>query len=257
MRTLLALTLTGMSFGQAVPPTPPSPTQPPSVVDREISWKRLAPNLIEDQKHIWSLPARLVRGQDLVPFAAVLGTTGALLTLDPHEGSYFRNTTAFQGFNKVFGSTQTAVGTALLPASFYVAGLIRSDSKMKGTALLAGEAVADAEILATVMKDASKRARPTDIGLNGNYWDTWWDNPGNALHGTGSFPSGHSIAAFSVATVFSRRYGKTHRWVPYAAYGLAGLVGFSRLTLSAHFVSDVFMGGALGYTIGRFSVLRQ
>jgi len=31
----------------------------------------------------------------------------------------------------------------------------------------------------------------------------------------------------------------------------------SRMTLSAHFASDVFMGGALGYSIGRFAVLRE
>jgi membrane-associated phospholipid phosphatase len=38
---------------------------------------------------------------------------------------------------------------------------------------------------------------------------------------------------------------------------MAALVGFSRLSLSAHFLSDVFMGGALGYSISRFAVLRQ
>jgi len=35
------------------------------------------------------------------------------------------------------------------------------------------------------------------------------------------------------------------------------LVGGSRLSLSAHFLSDVFVGGALGYSISRFTVLRQ
>ena len=69
-------------------------------------------------------------------------------------------------------------------------------------------------------------------------------------------PSGHAIAAFSVATIVARRYGN-HKWVPYASYGVAALVGFSRLTLSAHFVSDVFVGGALGYSVSRFAVLQQ
>jgi membrane-associated phospholipid phosphatase len=41
------------------------------------------------------------------------------------------------------------------------------------------------------------------------------------------------------------------------AYGSAALVGFSRMTLSAHFASDVFMGAALGYSISRFTVLRE
>ena len=61
---------------------------------------------------------------------------------------------------------------------------------------------------------------------------------------------------FSVATIVARRYGK-HKWVPYVSYGVAALVGFSRITLSAHFVSDVFVGGALGYSVSRFAVLRQ
>jgi len=257
MKILLVLTMTALSYGQVPTPATSTPPQAASGNDREISWKRLVPNLVQDQKNIWTFPARLVQGQDIVPFAAVMGSTAGLTLLDPHEAHYFRNTTKFQGFNRVFGSTPTAVGTIVAPASLYVAGLIRSDSKMQGTALLAGEAVANAEILATVMKDVDRRGRPSDLAANGNYWDSWFDNPGKTLHSNGSFPSGHSIAAFSVATVIARRYGKTHRWVPYAAYGLAGLVGFSRLTLSAHFVSDVFMGAALGYSIGRFTVLRQ
>jgi membrane-associated phospholipid phosphatase len=76
------------------------------------------------------------------------------------------------------------------------------------------------------------------------------------LRGDGSLPSGHTIAAFSIATIVARRYGN-HRWVPYVSYGMAALVGFSRLTLSAHFVSDVFVGAALGYSVSRFAVLRQ
>jgi membrane-associated phospholipid phosphatase len=69
-------------------------------------------------------------------------------------------------------------------------------------------------------------------------------------------PSGHTIAAFSVAMIVARRCGN-HKWVPYVSYGMAALVGFSRLTLSAHVVSDVFVGGALGYSVSRFAVLQQ
>jgi membrane-associated phospholipid phosphatase len=38
---------------------------------------------------------------------------------------------------------------------------------------------------------------------------------------------------------------------------LAAAIGFSRATLSSHYLSDVFMGGALGYAVTRFTVLRQ
>jgi membrane-associated phospholipid phosphatase len=225
--------------------------------DRPVSWKLLLPNILNDQKHIWTFPVRLAQGQNLIPTAAVLGTTAALTALDPIEAPYFRNTSTFHWFNNTFSGNATAIGTIVAPVSLYAAGLIRKDSKMQHTALLAAEAVADSEVLTTVFKDTTRRVRPEAIPAHGNYSDTWTDSGGSIVRGNGSFPSGHTIAAFSVATVVSRRYGQKHRWVPYVSYGLAALVGASRLTLSAHYLSDVFMGGALGYSISRFTVLRQ
>jgi hypothetical protein len=43
-------------------------------------------------------------------------------------------------------------------------------------------------------------------------------------------------------------------WIPVAAYGLAGLVSVSRIPERRHFPSDVFVGAALGYLIGRHVV---
>ncbi len=243
----------------SAPPQAPVPStipQPSLAVDRPVSWKLLLPNLISDQERIWSFPARLVQGQSWIPPAAVLGTTAGLLALDPTEAAYFHRTPTFQGLNNIFTGNATVLGTIATPVSLYAIGLIRRDSKMQRTGLLAGEAVADAEILTTVLKDATSRVRPAGIPAGGNFSDTWFEGRGSLLRGNGSFPSGHTIAAFSVATVIARRYGN-HRWVPYAAYGMAAVVGFSRLSLSAHFLSDVFMGGALGYSISRFTVLRQ
>jgi len=264
-RTLAVSSLALISFGasaQAIDPpgqTPPAAVPapaPPPDPERPVSWKLLVPNILNDQKEIWLFPARLVEGHSLIPTAAILGTTAGLVALDPTEAPYFRRTSTFQSFNNVFTGNATAIGTVVAPVSLYVAGLIRKDDKMKRTALFAGEAVADAEIVTTFLKDATKRVRPAAIPPPGNYWDSWFESKGSLLRGNGSFPSGHTIAAFSVATVVARRYGN-HRWVPYAAYGAAALVGFSRLTLSAHFLSDVFLGGALGYSISRFAVLRQ
>jgi membrane-associated phospholipid phosphatase len=237
-------------------PTPSPGSQPTPGIDRPVSWKLLFHNLISDQERIWSFPTRLVQGQSWIPTAAVLGTTAGLLALDPAEAAYFHRTPTFHAFNNVFTGNATVIGTIAVPTSLYVVGLFRKDAKMQRTALLAGEAVADAEILTTVLKDATNRVRPAAIPAGGNFSDSWFESSGSRLRGSGSFPSGHTIAAFSVATVVARRYGN-HRWVPYVAYGMAALVGFSRLSLSSHFLSDVFMGGALGYSISRFTVLRQ
>jgi membrane-associated phospholipid phosphatase len=234
-----------------------SPPPAPPDFDRPVSWKSIVPNIGHDQKKIWLFPANLYKPKVLIPTLAIVGTTAALVALDPKDAPWFRNnSTEFSGFNNVFSGNATAWGTVAVPVALYAAGAVRKDSKMRNTALLAGEAVGDAEILATVMKDITKRTRPISIGTGQSYSDTWFESSGSFLRGHGGFPSGHEIAAMSVATVIARRY-KNHKWVPWAAYGLAGAVGFSRLTLQAHFISDVFVGGALGYSISRFAVLQE
>ena len=178
------------------------------------------------------------------------------MALDPHDAPYFRRTSSFNGFNKAFSGTNMALGTAIVPLSFYAVSLARRDSFAQHTALLAGEAVADAEILTTVMKNIDRRLRPIEIDPSGDFSHTWFKAHGRVISGRGSFPSGHTIAAFSVAAVFADRY-RRHRWVPWVAYGLAGVVGFSRISLQAHFPSDVFMGAVLGYVISHDVVLQQ
>jgi hypothetical protein len=264
--SLAAAQTTGSDQGSPVasPPNEQAETAAPaaaspaesaeSVVERPVSWKLLFHNVIADQKHIWSFPARLAQGKSLVPTAAVLGTTAGLVLLDPHEAGYFRQTTTYHGFRNVVTGNGTAIGMGAVPASLYVIGLFRKDSKMQHTGLLAGEALADIAIVQTVLKDIGRRVKPSRYPASG--WFGSKGPPASYIRGNGSFPSGHSMAAFAVATVVARRYGN-HRWVPYAAYGLASLVGFSRLTLNVHFLSDVAMGGAIGYSISRFTVLRQ
>jgi len=211
-------------------------------------------NVVADQKQIWSFPARLVQGKNWIPTTAVVGTTAGLMFLDSSEARYFRTTTTFHGFRNIVTGNATAIGMGAVPASLYAIGLVRKDSKMQRTALFAGEALADTVLVQTALKDIARRVKPARYPTSG--WFASKGPPTSYLRGNGSFPSGHSMPAFSVATIVARQYGN-HRWVPYVAYGLAAVVGFSRLPLNVHFLSDVFMGGALGYSISRFTVLRQ
>ncbi len=268
MRLLVALLFacSVLPFLLSAQEQPPPASAPPNAetrtsrgapqFDRPVSVKLLFPNIISDQKQIWTFPVRLLHGHVLLPTAVVLGTTAGIFALDPIEGNYFRRTTSYHSFNRVFSAKTTSIATIVAPASFYAVGLFRKDEKAQHTALLAAEAVADAEIVTTVLKDATKRARPVGFAPNGNLYDSFFDSKGSVLRANGGFPSGHTIAAFSIATVAARRYGN-HKWVPYVAYGAAALVGCSRVSLAAHFTSDVFFGAALGYSISRFSVLRQ
>jgi membrane-associated phospholipid phosphatase len=221
-----------------------------------VTWKDLLPNILDDQQRIWTFPVQLAHGNDMVPTVGVVAITAGLAAgVDPVEGSYFRNTTAFRGYNNIFSSNATSYGMIAAPVALYAVGFFKKDPKMTSTALLAGEAVADVEIVSEALKTAASRLRPSSVPLRGNYSDTWTEGGiGSNTHA--SFPSGHTIVAFSIATVVARRY-PGHRWLPFVAYGLAGAVGLSRMSLSAHFASDVFAGAALGYSIARFDVLRQ
>lgn len=226
--------------------------------DRDVTWKTIVPNIVEDQKSIWLFPRKLSEPRTLLPtIAFVVVGTGLAVGADPPVARYFRNTMSFSGYNHALPSTATSAAILAAPFALYSAGLIRKDSKMTRTALLAGEAVADAEILTEVFKPAVSRWRPSAIPENGNFADTFAEGGNRFSSAHNSFPSGHTITAFAVATVIARRYGQQHRWVPILAYASAAAIGFSRLTLSAHYTSDVFVGAALGYSISRFAVLRN
>jgi membrane-associated phospholipid phosphatase len=50
---------------------------------------------------------------------------------------------------------------------------------------------------------------------------------------------------------------KNHFWVPLVCYGLATMVGLSRLTEDEHWLSDVFVGAVVGYAVGKMVVRNQ
>jgi membrane-associated phospholipid phosphatase len=58
-----------------------------------------------------------------------------------------------------------------------------------------------------------------------------------------SFPSGHTAAAFAMATVVAD-YKPRYKWL---AYGAAAIEGWSRLDTGAHYWQDVAAGATLGY----------
>lgn len=220
---------------------------------RSCDASSIVPNILTDQRQIWTFPIHMAKGEHLVPALAFIAATGVLIATDPYDSHYFRSTSSFKSFDSAWNGTATAVGIVLVPVALYTAGLARSDSKAKNTAWLAGEALADSEILAYAIKFADERLKPAAFPTSTtNLSDSWFEKGLSA----GSFPSGHAIAAFSVATVMARRYGN-HRWVPFVAYGLATAVGFSRISTSAHFPADVFAGAVLGYSVSRFVVLRE
>jgi len=181
--------------------------------------------------------------------------TAGLIVADPHAMPYFQSHERnLDDINDVFGSPITAAEVVAVPASLLVAGYVRHDDYQVSTALLAGEAYADSAIVDLAIKAVTRRERPSDVPVGGDFHNTFFSGGKSPFKGS-SFPSGHAAGVFSIATVVATRYHR-HAWVPWVAYGFATAISFSRVTTSAHFPSDVFLGAALGYTITRYQVLR-
>ena len=63
-----------------------------------------------------------------------------------------------------------------------------------------------------------------------------------------AWPSGHTSTAVTFATVLNEYYGP---WVGVPLFALSGLVMYERMETGEHWASDVVMGAAIGYAVGR------
>jgi len=251
------------AFEQTQPPDDQGKTPKPpvdittGVPQREATWRSMPRDFLHDQKDLWTFPIRLAKGHYLLPTAIVVGGTIGLVYADPHIAPYFRNHQAnWDDFNDVFDPMITTGEVIALPASLLTAGYIRHDDREVNTALLATEAYGDSVVINLAMKAVTRRERPSDVPPNGNFNDTFFNGGKSPLKGS-SFPSGHATAVWSVATVVAERY--RHRgkpWIPVLSYTLATAISCSRITESAHFPSDVWLGASLGYTIAKYQTLR-
>ena len=61
-----------------------------------------------------------------------------------------------------------------------------------------------------------------------------------------SFPSGHTASAFSFATAMT----SDTPWLALPLFGVASLVGYSRVHAGVHYPSDVIAGCVLGLSVG-------
>ena len=108
------------------------------------------------------------------------------------------------------------------------------------TGFLAGEAALNSLVAVESFKYSLRRQRPYQGDGSGPFFQS----------GGTSFPSEHAAAAWSVAGVIAHEYPGPLTKI--MAYGLASLVDISRIRSHQHFPSDVLVGSAIGYGVGRY-----
>ncbi len=141
--------------------------------------------------------------------------------------------------------------------AFGAYGVIFNSDKVRTTTLLATQAYITAGAMSEAVKFVTSRQRPNALipdnsaPPNNVFYGPAVFNGRSASSGFGSsFPSGHTTAAFSAATVFAYEY-KDQILIPVIAYSAASLVGISRITQNAHWTTDVIAGAFLGYITGK------
>lgn len=135
----------------------------------------------------------------------------------------------------------------LVLAGFEAYGQLGGNDRAKAVAMDGVTAsIIAGGIIAPVLKFSVGRVRPSQAT------HTYQFKP---FSGNESFPSGHTTQAFAVASVIGAHYDQW--WVQGLAYGLAGVVGYSRIEQNAHFTSDVVAGAVIGTVVGRAIVHRH
>jgi len=174
-----------------------------------------------------------------------VGTAGLLFLADKEIRKFSgKNNSSFNDsfFNvdKYYGSGYTAA----LSAVVYSAGLFGGNEQIRRAGLNSAVSIIYAGIITTSIKVLLGRHRPYLNDGNTAFSPFSFDNDNN------SFPSGHTTVAFAFSTAMAESFDNTYWSILW--YSLAGMTAASRIYHDQHWLSDTFLGAAIGYGIGKF-----
>lgn len=222
-------------------------------LDNEGPWVPSLRTMGQDALDIARAPVELTRSQQFLALGASGIVVGAVSALDrpayehlnQHSGWASEVSGPLAGPGRWYdraGPDRVALGTAGLLAASGVA-LQRRDLTRTSAHVL--EAVVYTKLVTGFAKGLMGRSRPF-VGAG-----PFEADPGEfeGVHTETSMPSGHTARAFAIASVLAH---EADRWyVSALAYSGASSVGLERVRSGDHWLTDVIVGGALGYFIGR------
>jgi len=232
---MLALVAACIARAQADLPDAPKP-QP------EVSIRNVPRFILQDQKAIWTSPAHLKISdlEWLVPLAA--GTSLAIVTDQSAMNHVVSNNPSFNS-KSIDASNGMLGGFIAAPVALYGFGHIWKSPHARESGILSGEAMLDSVVVEQGMKLAFWRERPSMNNASGDFFksDAGIDS---------SFPSSHSVVAWSAAAVLAGEYPS--RMTQLLIYSAATGVSLTRVMGQQHFPSDVLVGSAAGWLVGRY-----
>jgi membrane-associated phospholipid phosphatase len=200
--------------------------------------RKLLLNIVYDQADIFTSPFRIHRDNALewlIPLAAV----GALIPADITIADSFHNSKGQVRWGGRISDIGASYTVLPIVAGSYIYGAWRDNAKSREIGVLGTETLLDSIIVVGISKEIFRRNRP-DERNRGDFWG-----------GGSSFPSGHAIQIWSIASLLDHEY-QHKRIVGITAYTLATIVSAARIAAEKHFASDVVAGGTMGWFIGRY-----
>lgn len=222
--------------------TLPNAPQSATATDQAVTLRGLPWAIVKDQGVIWTSPVR-IRASYLIYLAPLAVATGAAVATDHHVmASVVSHSPDFNNTN-VNASNVLIGGLIAAPVAFYGLGQFRDDSHQRETGILGAEALVDGVVVEQGLKLIFWRERPASHNARGSFFlgDAGVDS---------SFPSSHSLLAWSSAAVIAGEYPS--RWTQIGVYSLAGGVSLTRVLGQEHFPADVLVGSAAGWLIGHY-----
>jgi hypothetical protein len=219
--------------------TVPAPSPTPTVSAKPSLERDFFKNILRDQKVIWRAPLQLERSDAKWMIPSGIGAM-ALFTTDRITGDDIAKFHHGVKASRIISYPGSIYGVGTVAATFYLVGRQTHNFRARETGILSAEAAIDGLIVSQALKVGTQRARPDALRERSEFFD-----------GGSSFPSGHSVQAWAVASVIASEY-HDQRKVQLAAYGVASAVSLVRFTGGKHYISDVVIGSVLGYGIGRY-----
>ncbi len=126
---------------------------------------------------------------------------------------------------------------------FYTTGLVFDNEWLRVTGVLLGTSLMVSAVTQTSLKYIFGRARPY-TRLPASDFRPFSFDPDFV-----SFPSGHTLVAFTISAVLAERIGNV--WASIGLYSAATLGGLSRVYSRNHWLSDVVFGAGMAVFVSR------
>jgi membrane-associated phospholipid phosphatase len=211
--------------------------------DREAVTLRDTPmHILKDQAAIWTSPVRM-EPHDLEWLVPLTLATGAAIGTDHRALSSVVSHDATFNHANVDASNVLTGGLIAAPVLLYGMGRLHADAHAQEAGILSGEAILDGLVVEQGMKLVFWRERPSTDHGRGRFFQT-------SVGVDSSFPSSHSMLAWSSAAVIAGEYPS--RGAQLGVYSMATGVSLTRVLGQEHFPSDVLVGSAVGWLVGHY-----